>query len=729
MGNAVGHLAEGEEDAQEAAALHLQGVSPVAHPARAFIVANLLYTPEEGVVGPAVAGRWDEEAHSSADLSEALPPEVAEAQLLESQTLLVELWRRRLAVHAALQVAEELYAGAEGAAYVQYNQACAALARPAESWWKRHRVPPRLTRSTDPLAEPVVHTVAAAAITQWLLSVKGAISDGSGQRDRMVEGAAAVAAWAEFIARNPLAAAAFASATVRYEEAARAKRAGAHSERSAVVTPLEGAEAAGGRDAGAGAEDGTGGTGAQAHAGDMEFMQNGRLYKFTAAAQRQLGTVVGTAPGAAMPFEAPDWRALEEDELGESATRAVAPPLGVVRAAEAAAAAEASAAGPQALQVQRLRGRVAQLEAQLRAEESARNAAETRAAVAEDGVAGAEGVLGAATAATAAALSALRAARGQAAQRSAALRLQLAAQCDDLERLRWEAAEVAEAAADEFAAHRAAAADVARVAQEIAGETEALRPMLAEAFLALADAEDRASGGTERAEEAAAAAEDAKVAADARALEAQLHRHSAETLALEASSLRDHAAAALADAAAARAAQHAAEMAYARERAQLEAMNVQLANEAAGLHAQLAGIRRNIAGLEGLRGGDEGEARPQPREGGAAAAVACARDVAHMQDAEEVLSRYSASVYSDTTFSEVGSDTAAINPARREEQLRDSAEGTRKKLRFEALKQQRNRLRAQLKVARQELDTARAESKAVQAVKVQLRSLQDALYL
>ena len=61
-----------------------------------------------------------------------------------------------------------------------------------------------------------------------------------------------------------------------------------------------------------------------------------------------------------------------------------------------------------------------------------------------DGVAGAEGVLGAATAATAAALSALRAARGQAAQRSAALRLQLAAQCEDLERLRWEAAEVAE---------------------------------------------------------------------------------------------------------------------------------------------------------------------------------------------------------------------------------------------------------------------------------------------
>lgn len=87
---------------------------------------------------------------------------------------------------------------------------------------QRKRIPPRSGGDAPGEANPVLHTAASAALAQWLRS---AFHSGAGPgHSTIAGGAAAVGAWAEFIARNPLAAAAFAAASARFEVCMRQPR-------------------------------------------------------------------------------------------------------------------------------------------------------------------------------------------------------------------------------------------------------------------------------------------------------------------------------------------------------------------------------------------------------------------------------------------------------------------------------------------------------------------------
>lgn len=80
---------------------------------------------------------------------------------------------------------------------------------------QRRRIPPRLAGDAPGEASPVLHSAASAALAHWLRS---AFVNASGPGHGTIEGgAAAVGAWAEFIARNPLVAASFAAASARFE--------------------------------------------------------------------------------------------------------------------------------------------------------------------------------------------------------------------------------------------------------------------------------------------------------------------------------------------------------------------------------------------------------------------------------------------------------------------------------------------------------------------------------
>ena len=131
------------------------------------------------------------------------------------EELLAEMWRRRSAVEHALRVASELYAEAEAAAMQAYAHTQQKAGSAHNAWWKDQG---RQGRPTLTAAQREEVRVSRPACASWLISLTGrhlrqVIARLLSERAALAEAdllvyARHAAAWSEFIALNPLVAAA-----------------------------------------------------------------------------------------------------------------------------------------------------------------------------------------------------------------------------------------------------------------------------------------------------------------------------------------------------------------------------------------------------------------------------------------------------------------------------------------------------------------------------------------